>query len=297
MESRVLRVGGVNTTEHCNLSCVMCEFHGPRGGQQGKEASKVKALGPPQVRKFLAALPPQQTVWFASFGEFFLDPEAIVHLRSAMEYGHEPAVLTNGQLLDEALIGELLDIGVRRFSISVDAIDEDTYRKVRRLGDFGKILTACRLLMEKKQRYPDILLSIGNVVLKGITNEEKFIKFWRGKADTISFFHHVHNFGLNFSSLYYTPTDRNPCVLYAYLLPSGQISPCCTMNVQANYFDIPWLPTIDQHSPEEAMDILEGMYADPDSPLRAICAKCDHWIRFAPPTNGNFPHIRTVSLE
>src|SRR2546426_757847 len=109
-----VQVGGVTTTEVCNISCVMCHFNGP------KAIRKAGTLDPEDVRLFLSQLPPGQHVPFAATGEFFMDPHALDHLRAAAQLGHHPTILTNGLLLSPSLIDEILRIGVRFVAISAD---------------------------------------------------------------------------------------------------------------------------------------------------------------------------------
>src|SRR5689334_14799081 len=109
-------VGGVSTTDVCNLSCVMCHFNGP------KAVRLDKTLTVEEVRQFVSSVP-KGPLWFAATGDFLVDPNALEHLRTAVTYGHEPCVLTNGQLLTPELIDRMLEIGVRQITLSVDAID------------------------------------------------------------------------------------------------------------------------------------------------------------------------------
>jgi len=77
-------IGGIDTTEVCNLSCVMCHFNGPT-------AAKLQGtLTVDEVRKFLNSVPAGQ-IWFASTGDFLMDPNALAHLRSAVACGHNRA--------------------------------------------------------------------------------------------------------------------------------------------------------------------------------------------------------------
>src|SRR5262245_41117690 len=174
-------VGGVNTTEVCNLTCMMCHFNGPQAARlQG-------TLTLEEVRKFVSSVPPGP-LWFASTGEFLVDPNALEHLRTAVAYGHRPCVLTNGQLLTPELIDRMLEIGVREFSISVDAIDSATYRKIRRGGEFHNILNACAYLRARKAAYPDLVVNIANVVFPNtLHRQDEFIRFWTGRVDKVSF--------------------------------------------------------------------------------------------------------------
>src|SRR5262249_31633114 len=73
------RVASINTTEVCNLSCVMCHFNGPQAVQ------KAGALVPAQVEKVLVRIPKGEEIWFCATGEFFMDPNALAYLRRANE--------------------------------------------------------------------------------------------------------------------------------------------------------------------------------------------------------------------
>src|SRR5438067_1079565 len=169
-------VGGITTTEVCNITCVMCHFNGPWAPR------KQGVLTVAEVQKFLQEIPIGQ-VWFAGTGEFLMDPNARTHLRNACALGHQPCILTNGLLLTPALIDEILEIGVRRIHISVDEILPEKYRKIRIGGDLQIILDACAYLRAQKIRYPDLYVGI-NVTLfkKTFPRQEEFIAFWRGKS-------------------------------------------------------------------------------------------------------------------
>ncbi|HYL72996.1 MAG TPA: FkbM family methyltransferase [Bryobacteraceae bacterium] len=121
----LVEIGPVDTTEACNLYCVMCHFNGP---------TAARLEGTPmveEVRQFACSVPPGP-LWFASTGDFLTDSNAMQHLRTAVAYGHVPHVPTDGQLLTPALMDEMLGIGVEEIPISADAIEADSYRKIRR---------------------------------------------------------------------------------------------------------------------------------------------------------------------
>ncbi len=49
---------------------------------------------------------------------------------------------------------------------------------------------------------------------------------------------------LKFRNLFFVPEKRNDCHIQLYVLPSGQITPCCAMMVQSHEADTSWLPNI-----------------------------------------------------
>ena len=288
-----MKVGGVTTTEICNISCKMCHFNGPTA------VRKAGTLTPEQVKKYLHETPPGQEMGFAGTGEFFMDPNSLDHLQAAVDAGHKPYVLTNGQLLTPELIDKILAIGVRSVRISVDAIEADQYRKVRQGGELSVILDACEYLKQQKQKYPDLRVEINNTLfLNTVKRQDEFIEFWRGKVDAVNFNAEYYDI-FKFRNKFFEPQERNDCEMSVYLLPTGQMAPCCAMMVYQHYHNVDWLPHIDETTPAEAYDRFVSLYNDPNSDFRQnICSKCDWWIMWAKDEDGsgNSAYFRSVQL-
>ena len=282
-------VGGITTTEVCNISCVMCHFNGPQA------LRKQGTLTPEEVRKYLSSIP-QGPVGFSSTGDFFMDPNWRAHLRAAIEYGHTPRIQTNGQLLTPGIIDEILDIGVRHISISVDAFEPDQYRKIRRGGELSVIVDACLYLRAQKRRYPDVFVEINNVLFrKTFPLQDKFVDFWRGKVDQVNFNAEYYD-TFKFRNTFYDKGERCDCQMRAFLLPNGQLSPCCAIIVHQHVNNLEWLPHIRDTTPAEAIDRFKTLYAEPSSPLGQLCQQCDWWILFKRNELGDSPYLRSVPL-
>src|SRR5262245_40446744 len=106
------------TTERCHLSCVMCHFNGPRASRRGETT-----IPPDLVRDVLERRPKGEKIWFVATGEFFSDPNAFLHIRTAASLGLSPRVITHGQFLTPDFIDRALDAGLMELLISVDSID------------------------------------------------------------------------------------------------------------------------------------------------------------------------------
>ena len=286
-----MRVGGINTTERCNLSCIMCHFHGPGVIRRNR------TLDPELVVKFLREIPPHQEVWLAGTGEFFMDLNAVSHLHRARAMGHRPCVLTNGQLLTSDLIDRVLEAGVRQIAVSVDAMSAGDYARIRRGGDFQRILDACAELRARKRKCPGLRVEV-NVILfnETLARQEDFVRFWRDKADALDFRAEYFD-TFKFRNTLGRPQKRVECQVAAYLLPSGQIAPCCAMIVHQHSHDLPWLPHIRDCTVTAAYESLRAMYADPGSPLSQLCRGCEWWIQFVRNADGTTPYSRHVSFE
>lgn len=291
---KVFPVGGISITEDCNLACLMCHFHGPRAPAKRKKES----LKPPQVFKFMRDILFCEGLWFGGLGEFFVDPNAVEYLYRATELGLSPCVLTNGQLLTNDIIDQVLKSGVRNIRISVDAINSEEYRHIRRGGDFAKIIEACAYLKAKKKTYPNLRVEANAVLLKDVfPRQEEFINFWRGKIDQVNFHAEYYEIFKFRNTVIPIPKNRTTCNLQVYLLPSGKMVPCCAVMAYQHYYDVEWLPHIDNTSPYLAYRQFQMMHKDPSSELRKLCRQCEWWIMFAHSQEGKNPFGYIVHLS
>ena len=284
-------IGGITPNERCNLSCVMCHFNGP------KAEKKTGALEPEKVLNFLRQVPGGSSIWFASFGEFYLDPNALTYLWEATRLGLKPCVLSHGNLYDQKLLDATLEAGVRFFRMSVDSTDPAQYVKIRRGGDFTRILGACAYLRLMKKSYPEIRVEINATLFRNTyPKQEEMIEFWRGKVDQVNF--NAEYFDIfRYRNLNFLPERRNDCKLQLYLLPSGRLAPCCALQVYSHEHDVSWLPHIDEGPLETAYAKLTDLYKTPGSPLSTLCANCDWWIMWTENQGGRTPYLRCVPLD
>lgn len=284
-----VKVGGINLTERCNLSCIMCHFHGPNAPK------KKKTLLVETVIKFMSQVQPQE-LWFGGTGDVLKDPHLLEHLQYACNFGHQPSILTNGQLLTPTLMDKMLKIGVRHFHLSVDSIEKEHYEYVRRGGKFEKILEVCAYLRSQKSIYPNLRVEINVTLLEDTFNrQDEFIHFWMGKVDAISFANEYEH--LKFKRLFFKPKRQYDCVLDIRLLPTGHMAPCCAIQVYQHYHPLDWLPHIDVITPNEAYQQFQVMYLDSTSPFRQICKECEWWVISQCDEYGKSPFSRHISLN
>ena len=286
-----LDFAGFATTETCELSCVFCHFNGPNA------TKKAKTLAPELVEKGLRDIPAGKKVHFAATGDFFQDPHALDHVRKATDRGHPVNVLSHGQSMPPERLEEMLAMGVREFRFSVDHIEPRAYAKIRRGGDLQLVLDTIAYLRQRKAEIPEINVEV-NCILIGDTRArlEEFAEFWSSRVDAVHF-HAEYYDTLKFRNLFFVPEKRNDCHIQLYVLPSGQITPCCAMMVQSHDTDTSWLPNIADTSLQDAYDRLCNMYEDPGSELGKICAKCQWWVMWSDTKDGDSPYMRTVRFN
>ncbi len=133
----------VEVTTRCNLRCRMCVKQA--GGEElaeGDLAPEVfEALGP--------AFPHLQGLILSGIGEPLLHPLLETFIRRARQDLPPAAVVgfqTNGVLLDGARAHRLLDAGLDRICLSMDAVSPRTFRRIREGGEVGALDRALRAL-------------------------------------------------------------------------------------------------------------------------------------------------------
>ena len=95
---------------------------------------------------------------------------------------------TNGSLLTDDLCRELINSGLLRLQISLDAQTKETYEKIRTGGNFDdvikKVLRFLEIRDEMNVKLPTLRV---NFVKTEINKHEldDFVKFWKNKADSI----------------------------------------------------------------------------------------------------------------
>jgi radical SAM protein with 4Fe4S-binding SPASM domain len=129
------------TTVGCNLECVHC-----RRLEVSRELSKGD-LTTEQARSFIATLPETgQPILVFSGGEPLMRPDIFELAEYARGIGLTTALATNGTLLTEATAKRIVEVGIRRVSISFDGPDAPTHDSFRGQGAFDAAIAGTKLL-------------------------------------------------------------------------------------------------------------------------------------------------------
>ena len=117
------------------------------------------------------------------------------HLVSTIKYAKEMGIIeiilnTNGLLLDGDLSREIIMAGLDQIIISVDGDSEETYTKIRKGGDFGKLVGNIEKFLEIRDTLKVSKPLVRLQLVKMDTNiheVESFIKRWSNMVDSITF--------------------------------------------------------------------------------------------------------------
>jgi MoaA/NifB/PqqE/SkfB family radical SAM enzyme len=100
----------------------------------------------------VAEMEEKPLVFFGGFGEPLFHPHALEYMRRIRETGAEIDLITNGTMLTEARIEELIDMGLRRIWVSIDGAKPESYADVRLGASLPQVLSNLETLRKRKLR-------------------------------------------------------------------------------------------------------------------------------------------------
>ncbi|MDR2406392.1 MAG: radical SAM protein [Deltaproteobacteria bacterium] len=130
----------LDLSTRCNLRCPMC----PAGGGGGDLFPGLRVDLPFHLYEMAlkeASFYSLPSVRLGMTGEPLLVKGIEKYVKMAKDYGVlDISLITNGQLLDRRTSRKLMEAGLTRLMVSVDAGSPDTYERVRPGGDFSRLL-------------------------------------------------------------------------------------------------------------------------------------------------------------
>jgi len=179
----------VELIDACNLQCSFC-YRGKAGKLFKHNKKKKSRLGYNRMKEIINQCSEHNlpAIWFGASGEGLLEPEVDKIITYARKKGIIDRIFTtNGLLLTQNKAEKLLQAGLTRISISIDAHSEETYRLLRG-GNFQILLENIHHFIDLKKMYqlelPIIRLTFVETK-ENIHEKEAFIAYWRTKVDMI----------------------------------------------------------------------------------------------------------------
>jgi MoaA/NifB/PqqE/SkfB family radical SAM enzyme len=153
-----------------------------------------------------------------------------------IEYAKKAGILdiylsTNGSLLTEKIIRELINSGLTRLQVSIDATTKETFNKIRQGGNFDAViantLNFIKIRNDLKVELPTLRV---NFVKTDLNKHEfdDFIKLWSDKADCIGLQDLVNIMKPTKDQI---SSKKFTCAQPFYHLTvryDGSVLPCCT---------------------------------------------------------------------
>ncbi|OGW53933.1 MAG: hypothetical protein A2Y81_00965 [Nitrospirae bacterium RBG_13_43_8] len=171
----------------CNFSCPMCTWSIDVSTNKGKENwfnfEIFKEIIDDGVKKGLKA------VRFNYINEPLIRRDLTEFIRYSKQAGIlDTYFSTNGSLLSPQMSEALIDSGLDRLQVSLDAFTQDTFKKIRIGGNLEKIIQNIETFRNIRERKKSLtpLLRVNFVKTADNSHElENFKEYWKERADAI----------------------------------------------------------------------------------------------------------------
>ncbi len=175
----------------CNLKCPMCTLSLPKE-EIAKTGDQKKKLTYDTAIKLIneGSREGQVALGLNGINEPLLTPWLPKVVKHARDSGYLDILFcTNGVLLTEDKSSQLIDAGLTRLQISLDAMTKETYDKIRVGSNFELVMknieSLLRIREEKKSVLPLVRVSFVTTSINEHEREE-FIKYWGKRVDFLS---------------------------------------------------------------------------------------------------------------
>ena len=280
----------------CNFSCEMCTWSAENTAGRGKKTwfsfEAFKEIIDEGVKKGLKA------IRLNYINEPLIRRDIIDFIKYAKKKGVLDIYLsTNGSLLKEKIAKELINSGLTRIQVSIDAFTKTTFDKIRQGGNFSEVITnTINFLKIRKEMNMELPTLRVNFVRTNLNKHEydDFINFWSEKADCIGIQDLVDIMRpiktkdkikkFNCAQPYYHLTVRYDgtilpcCTFFAAKLPMSRLKTNKKISQEGNLHNIDYnklpLRSITDTWKSEELIKLRKLHKDGNYHLNDICREC-----------------------
>jgi len=176
----------IEVTNHCNLKCVMCHFHGQGVTGTRPRGTMARELWTRVIDELGASGEPVALMTHGA-GEPLLNGELEDIVRYAKRHPNiSVSFLTNGMLLSEDVSRWVIDSGLDRIIFSVDGIDPASHASYRVNSDLAVIEKNIGRLAELRGQRTQPYIRFNMVRLPHLEDQiETYVKRWQPIAENI----------------------------------------------------------------------------------------------------------------
>ena len=179
----------LETKLDCNYRCAMCVYSNPEAladqhySETMSDALFGRIIG--EVREHGCP-----SMGFNMMNEPLMDPKIIDRIAEGNRAGViDSRINTNGSLLTRERAEKLVDSGLTRLLVSLDAASKETYEKIRIGGNYEKVVRNIERFLDirerKNQKLPILRVSMVRLDYNEHENQA-FMDYWKDRADLVS---------------------------------------------------------------------------------------------------------------
>tara|TARA_B100000674_G_C37976510_1_gene979667 strand:- start:3053 stop:4453 length:1401 start_codon:yes stop_codon:yes gene_type:complete len=201
-------------TNICNAKCIHC----PQSvGFEGQNRKGNLTLDSIQSSLESVASQPPEIIRITGDGEPLMNPIFFpsLDLISSYKLNRITAITTNGSLLSQKAIDQLIEFNPMLIDISIDAFSEQVYSVVRVGLNFATVISNVLKLISARNSDPSCSTKIIVSFVQQDANSHEvddFRNYWAGKADDVLIREMISNVGKTATALPTNGSNRWPCV-------------------------------------------------------------------------------------
>jgi radical SAM protein with 4Fe4S-binding SPASM domain len=229
----------IETQRSCTLKCSFCSF---RNGAKNTLGYYSEVMSEQLFDKILIEVKENYcpSMGFNVLNEPLLDKRIYKFIKKSHDAGIiDSRINTNGIALNNENIKKILDSGLVKINISIDAFEKDTYESNRIGSNYSKLMKNIESFLnirEKKNLKLPILIVSFIKMKANIAELDDFFNFWRDRADLINFqnFHSPFIFKpednkasrVNIGDSFSCPQPNERFIV----MGNGDVAPCCSQS-------------------------------------------------------------------
>lgn len=214
----------------CNFKCSMCTWSSENPANKGKNTwldfNIYKEIIDEGVNKGLSAIRLN----------YINEPLVRKDIIKFIQYAKKAGILdiyfsSNGSLLNPKISKELIESGLTRLQVSIDATTKETFEKIRQGGNFNKVVTNVQNFITLRNKMNKELPTIRVNFVKSQHNKHElndFLEFWKGKVDCIGVQNLINIMDQNKEDIKNKKFNCSQPYNHLTIRYDGSILPCCT---------------------------------------------------------------------
>jgi len=170
----------------CNLRCPMCTWSIENAVEKKEDWFSFE-----DYKKLISNAVHEGTksIRLTYINEPLLRPDIDKFVKYANDAGIIDIIITtNGTLLSKEFSKKLIDAGLTKINISLDAVTEETYNKIRVGGNFKTTIKNIHDFLQVRKSLGTKIPKIGLTFVRTKLNDheyKKFLEYWKDKVDHI----------------------------------------------------------------------------------------------------------------
>ncbi len=276
----------IETSNLCNLRCIMCLHHNPNL-YRGQADHHPKLIDFDFYKSIVDQFKAMNSYLKFLSPHFQGEPLIYPKFIDACDYLEKKNILfgftTNGMLLEKEITDMLLSMRMfHSISFSVDGLTKETLEKIRIGIDYEKLMLNIDYFLTQYRKKPHpVRVTVNFVKMEENMHEfDAFVKHWLDRGISVTASYCTDEIGIP-KKMDWFPEERLPCYSlesFAVVLTNGDVVPCCNDHfyelVMGNLHE----KSLREIWEGEAYQELRKAHKNTFEKIPEVCKRCYTWM-------------------